>query len=213
MTPYYSLINWTTADQIIENDFFPFNEGEGIVKIVPMRTLFCERVLTRLKKNYGGYVKPLKCYSNALIVAEYLKTQGFDIDVVEGYYSPSPSLSDEEYRKAFPFSFAKEGRDTHRFCKKGDYYFDPTLELTIGYNNAVKYYQHISTREYNTETLWAYSIAVGGDLGQDIKFCSSIDGISYSGGCLDIPSYHRYINNSYHLVGDNCLLDEDDFLS
>lgn len=190
-----NLINNREIEEIIESNEFFFDEGEGIVNIVPMKNLFCKRVMDRFYKECAPHVHPFCCYSNALIAADFFNNNGFQVDVIEGIYRPNPLLSEKEKN-----SFFTEIRgDMHRFCKKGNYYFDPSLECVIGFSAAHKYFQHISLREYDSVTLWAYGVALGN--GETPKFCSSINGFS-----CDSEGEERhddYINRFFHLTPSN----------
>ena len=111
-----NLINNREIEEIIESNEFFFDEGEGIVNIVPMKNLFCKRVMDRFYKECAPYIFPYCCYSNALIAADFFNNKGFQVDVIEGIYRPNPLLSEKE-KNSF---FADTNDDMHRFCKKGD---------------------------------------------------------------------------------------------
>lgn len=97
--------------------------------MTPMNQLFCKRIMDSFYREFNDTIRKDCCYENSLIAAEWLISKGFDIEVVEGYYQCNDY--DKKIAMAFgaPINPENYMPTEHRFLKKGDKYFDPTLEM------------------------------------------------------------------------------------
>ena len=175
-------VNNDKIAEIEKEGIYHFEKGAGVVKLTRMSSLFSQKEMIEYEK----YCKPSlhvgECFFDALSVAEFFKKDGYDIKIAEGYYTvPSKNYA----------------RDTHRFCKIGDKYFDPNLERFVGYDVFSNQFIHTEVREYDAETLWAF-VRKCSDKAQQLTFCSSLDGIRYKGGVT--PVYELKIDDEFHLV-------------
>ena len=87
----------------------------------------------------------------------------------------------------------------HRWCKKGEKYFDPTLEYLFGFE-ITKTWDYDAMRIYDADTLMDYALEINDRFGE-MKFCDSIAGLSYAYvGNEDVPINWGYINENYEYV-------------
>ena len=154
------------------------------VTIVPMRSLFCKRIMDRFAKRCKGVFKPNLCYYNALVAARWLKEWGFDVEVVDGVLTTNdnyPLLCKkmglaEESRYPHLQNNAPIG---HRWCKKGNRYFDPTIEGLFGMEY-VRAFDYKGMRVFDDQTLIAFANTIRSTFrSEQIRFVSSISGCTY----------------------------------
>ena len=182
---------------------FEFDAVSEQVKITPMKYLFCEKIMKRFKKDLGEHIIPNYCFSNAVIAAEWFNERGFDVEVVEGrFQSNDYTYTFCEKNGLRPISGKMRLVDNpieHRWCKKGDKYFDPTLELNFGFE-MTKTVDYDAMRIYDADTLMDYALELKDRFGE-MKFCDSITGLTYAYvGGLDIPINWGYINENFEYV-------------
>lgn len=179
---------------------FTFETVNQQVKIVPMGTLFCQRVMDRFRKAMKGVIVPNNCFINALIAAQWFQEQGFDVEVAEGTYEYNeyaPTISQKYGLNLYSkrHQYMNEGPQDHRFCRKGDKYFDPTLELCFGYE-WTKGFDYTVCRVYSAKELISYAITIGNTFNEKPHFCSSISGRTYAYvGDEDVPIQWGIIDN------------------
>lgn len=178
-----------------------FEKVNEDVKVNPMGTLFCKRVMDRFRKEMVNKIKPCCCYENAVIAAEWLIERGFDIEIVEGQYKPNEygeKLARREinsYVSEHPTLGAME-YDGHRFCRKGDKYFDPTTEILLGVEG-LKLYDYRALRIYDIDDIidFAEEITLK-DYGV-LHFTDSITGLTYVyKGKDDVPLFWGCIDDN-----------------
>lgn len=167
------------------------------VKMTPMNLLFPRDIIDELRNIdiREGY-----CYRNAVMVAKFLEEQGYEIDVVEGYYRPCKRL----------FNICSKVYNTrsnewleHRWCKKGNYYFDPTYylgnDILFGSND----FEYRAERLYYAEDLLDFAHKVSDDFKitgskeEDIFWCSSLNGASSIDGGIT-TKYFAIIDNDFN---------------
>lgn len=167
------------ADGIFK--FEPINEQ---VKIVPMSTLFCKRVMDRFRKAMTGIIRENCCFTNAVIAAKWFQEQGFDVDVAEGsfHFNDYAWTICKKYGLQMysqTHEYMNNGPQDHRFCRKGDKYFDPTLEFIFGFE-WTKGYDYTASRVYDADELISFAITIGATYGEKPHFCGSISGLTYA---------------------------------
>lgn len=177
-----------------------FDSVNEQVSITPMKHLFCERIMRYFKNNMTGVIQPNQCFANAIVAAEWFSEKGFDIEVVEGHMVPNNYCFENAGRMGYKVHSEKHPRLNtepleHRFCKKGDKYFDPTIEFLFGFER-VKMFDYTARRIYDYETLIAFAMRTKEDYGT-LHFHSSISGLSYVYvGEKDIPIYWGHIDEN-----------------
>ncbi len=185
---------------------YNFSKIDETVKIVPMGALFCKRIMDRLRKKCKGVIMPNQCFFNALVVAGWLREWGFDVEVVEGMQSQNDNYialsrklglkeeSDREHLK-------NQAPIAHRWLRKGDKYFDPTVELLFGME-FVRSFDYNAKRIYDNQELIRYAGEIRDTFGVDeVHFVSSITGTTfYYDGDNDIPVHWGYINDDGEYV-------------
>ena len=183
---------------------YTFETINETVKISPMSTLFCKRIMDRFRKEMTGKILPNNCYMNAVMAAAWLRERGFDIEIVEGeltanayaekivaQYGMTVNSQKHQYLNNAPIE--------HRFLRKGDKYFDPTFEITTpqGFN---KGFDYKANRVYSYEDISDFTYTTIEDYGQ-IHFHNSISGLTYVyKGDEDIPLLWSYIDENGELV-------------
>ncbi len=183
---------------------YNFKTIDTAVSISPMKTLFCKRIMDSFKKDMPGVIQPNRCFSNALIAAQWFREKGFDVEVVEGYMDKNNYAFEYARRMGISVYSEKHSRLNtepveHRFCKKGDKYFDPTIEFLFGFD-MVKCFDYAGKRIYDYETLIDFAMRTEKDYGR-IHFHSSISGLSYAYvGEKNIPIYWGHIDDNGEYV-------------
>lgn len=172
---------------------YQFDTINETVKITPMKYLFCDRVLRQFIKNQGVELKPNYCFSNAVLTAEWFQEHGFDVEVVEG------RISGKDFALVSTKERLNDKPIEHRWCKKGDHYFDPTLEIFYGYDY-VKGLTYDAKRLFDAETLREYAEEIEERFGE-LKFCDSISGLTYAWvDNEDVPIFWGNISEEYEYV-------------
>ena len=161
---------------------YVFEKVDSVVKISPMSTLFCKRIMDRLRKEIGRIILPDQCYQNAVVVSSWLAEMGFDVEIVEGEFKTDTGKTIE-----------------HRFCRKGGKYFDPTIELLYGFVSTASV-EYKAIRVYDIDVIVDFTAQTLNDYGQ-VHFHSSITGLSYVyKGDEDIPLVWNYIDDNGEIV-------------
>lgn len=174
----------------MEYQFDVINEQ---VKISPMRSLFCERIIKSFAR--GVDIKPNCCFTNAVITAEWFQEHGFDVEVAEG------RLVAKSQELLLPSQKVRLNTNPieHRWCKKGEKYFDPTIECLYGYE-MTKTWNYDAIRLYESSTLRDYAEEIERRYGV-LKFCDSISGFTYAWvGNEDVPINWGRISDSFDYV-------------
>ena len=117
---------------------YEFETINSTITMTPMRKLFSGITTSRFRGDMQGMILPNRCYRNALIAAEWFKSRGIKVEVVDGY--------------VFTDTMNKEDGSTHRFLKYGDKYFDPTLEYLFGLQH-LDGLNFFAVRSYEYETI------------------------------------------------------------
>lgn len=145
------------------------------VKITPMNLLFPKEIIDELREMD---IKEGWCFVNAVMVAKRLQEKGYEVDVVEGYYG---------YNKKARNRFSKvyrlgKGWIEHRWCKIGDYYFDPTYYLDENTVFSSNCFDYRAERLYYADDLIDFAHQVSDDydvenrMEEDKLWCSSLNG-------------------------------------
>lgn len=171
-----------------------------------MSHLFCERIMKRFRKDMAGVIKPNQCFTNAVIAAQWFNQHGFYVEVVEGWFNPNEfgfSQCDKIGMKMFSemHPYMNEPNAEHRFCKKGDKYFDPTLELLFGFE-ITKWLDYTAVRLYDYEEMIDYMQEIKDTFGGDYYYsASTLTGCTYFfDGKEDIPIYWGHIGEDGYFV-------------
>jgi hypothetical protein len=148
------------------------------VKMTPMNLLFPSEIIEEL---LTLNVRKGWCYENAVKVARFLEEKGYEVDVVEGYYRSS-----KKALRRFPEYLSEETNCwlEHRWCKFGDYYFDPTFYLDRYTFLTSQYFEYRAERLYYADDLLNFAEQVGKDYISAVPFyctrntiwCSSLTG-------------------------------------
>lgn len=177
---------------------YSFTKIDENITIVPMGTLFCKRIMDRIKKRCQGVILPNLCFFNAIVIAAWLEEYGFDVEVVEGVYAGN-EYGYQMMKKMYKVKGLGEPEysyvpESHRWLKKGDKYFDPTIELLMGFE-FTKTFNYTAKRIFDYKTLIEYAIEIKNTLGYKAHFVNTTDGITqYYDGDIDVPVEWGYIN-------------------
>ncbi len=147
------------------------------VKITPMNLLFPKEIIDELRELD---IKEGWCYINAVKVAKRLQEKGYEVDVVEGYYACNQRAR-QRYAKVYTFF---DGWMEHRWCKIGEYYFDPTHFLDKNSIFSSNCFDYKAERLYYADDLLNFAEQVGKDYISALPFfrnrntiwCSSLTG-------------------------------------
>lgn len=190
----------------ISDNYFPFTPINKSVSITPMSNLFCARVRERFKRDMSGIILPFQCFKNAVLSAEWFQQHGFDdVEVVDGYYSENRKAL-EKFARVHNITLSNAApciNDEHRFLRRGDRYFDTTLEFLFGFEFA-RCYEYLACRAFEPSVIAAYSVmaARANNLDTEFEWASSMEGKSYryleSGE--DIPMYWGRISEDFNFV-------------
>ena len=182
-----------------QNSIYDFYVVDEKVVVVPMKTLFCKRIIEAFNKSMKGVIMPNRCFANALIAADWFNERGFDVEVVEGTIEPNDYCFKWSEKTGRPVYSTKHPRLNeepieHRFCKKGDKYFCPTLEFLFGFD-MVRCVDFTAIRVYDYQTLVAFAMETQHLFGEP-HLHSSISGLSYTYvGGEETPIYWGNIND------------------
>lgn len=177
---------------------YEFEKVDEAVKVVPMSTLFCKRIMNRFRKEMVGKIIPNNCYQNAVIAAKWLNERGFDVEIVEGEmtandYAEKIAAQYGMTVNSQKHQYLNEAPLEHRFCRKGDKYFDPTFEIIApqGFN---KGFDYKAIRVYDVDDIIDFAVDTLMEYGE-IHFHNSISGLTYVyKGNEDIPLFWGRIN-------------------
>lgn len=186
---------------------YTFERVDKVVKISPMSTLFCKRIMDRFRKEMKSNILPNNCYMNAILAAAWLRERGFDIEIVEGEMIRNEQAEKIAKRCGMVFESKKHQRlneapTEHRFLRKNGKYFDPTLEIIAsqGFSDAFDYK---AIRVYSYEDISDFTYTTFEDYGE-LHFHNSISGLTYVyKGEEDIPLKWSYINEEGNIVKPN----------
>ena len=186
------------------NNQYLFDTVNEKVQITPMSHLFCDRIMRKFNSVMRDVIQPNQCFMNAAIAADFFANEGFYVEVVEGYTLLNDYAS--KFAEKYGVSLYKENSHSelieHRWCKKGDKYFDVTIEFLFGWE-MVKIMDYTAQRVYDYEDLIDFAALIGKEYYGDkkLKFVDSIKGVSYLyDGDKDIPIYWGYINDEGKFV-------------
>ncbi len=175
-----------------------FDSVNEQVSITPMKHLFCERIMRYFKKEFQGLILPNQCYTNALMAAEWFNEHNFYVEVVEGLYQHTPEAIAKYAKRGV---ILVEEPIEHRFCKKGDKYFDPTIEFLFGWDE-VKTFTYTAQRIWDQPDLLDVAYETDKLFGKP-AFCSSITGLCYhytGKGNEQVPIYYGHVNDNGEFV-------------
>ena len=170
-----------------------------------MSTLFCKRVMDGFRREMRGKILPNNCYVNAVIAAKWLQERGFDVEIVEGVMTVNDKA--EAIAKKYGCSgvrsqkhdYLNEAPLEHRFCRKGDKYFDPTMDFLYGFGFA-QGFDYKAIRVYDVDTIITFALQSKETYGE-VHFHNSINGLTYVyKGEEDIPLIWYYIDDDGYLV-------------
>lgn len=195
MFTQYNLISNTDIANIISSDIFSFSKGKGNVNVIPLNKALPMNVVRAFKREIGPYISHRKCYKNAVIAALYLKTLGYEVKVVEGYYR----INHQRFIKDNPTYFHREGWGTHRWIVINGKHVDITLDC-INDICKPKHFDYRSIRIYEAEDLLAFAYKTGKDCTSCVRpqWCSSLDGIAYNH--FNTPEKCSYINEAGYYI-------------
>ena len=153
-----------------------------------------------------GIIRPNQCFTNAIVAAQWFNQNGFYVEVVDGWYFPNDNGVEACERMGAKMFSEKHPRlndapSEHRFCKKGDKFFDPTLELLFGFN-CTTWMDYTAARLFDYEELIDYMQEIKDTFNGDFYHNSStLTGCTYFyDGEKDIPIYWGHIGEDGYFV-------------